>query len=184
MLPGFQLKLQGEYMQAACLLVNADPHLQFAAPCVHYSCPSYAGRVQASKTAIGNFDGVSCSLVLATQAGKVMVLNPQDTSLAAAGSRQPQLNINRQITALATGPLMPKSIRDVLLIGTQNFLQCYDVDQNKDVFFKDIPDGISCMVVGSCGSHSQPLVLVGGNCSVQGYNSMGAEVMWTVTGEL
>eukprot|EP00775_Hariotina_reticulata_P010207 gene10207-10368_t len=111
-----------------------------------------------------------------------MVLNPQDTSLAAAGNRQPQLNINRQITALATGPLMPKSIRDVLLIGTQNFLQCYDVDQNKDIFFKDIPDGISCLVVGSCGSHSQPLVLVGGNCSVQGYNSMGTEVMWTVTG--
>jgi Bardet-Biedl syndrome 2 protein len=140
--------------------------------------------LQASKVAIGKFDGANCSLVLATNAGKIMVLNPQDTSLAAPGSRQPQLNINRQITALATGCLIPKSMRDVLLIGTQNFLQCYDVDQNKDIFFKDVPEGISCMVVGSCGSHSQPLVLVGGNCSVQGYNSMGTEVMWTVTGKL
>eukprot|EP00878_Enallax_costatus_P027508 GHUV01029628.1.p1 GENE.GHUV01029628.1~~GHUV01029628.1.p1 ORF type:complete len:250 (+),score=81.80 GHUV01029628.1:663-1412(+) len=38
------------------------------------------------------------------------------------------------------------------------------------------------MVVGTCGSYSSSLVVVGGNCSVQGFDSTGKEVLWTVTG--
>lgn len=124
-------------------------------------------------------NGATPCLVVATAAGKVLVHNPHESS---AGGRQPHLNINKQITALAAGPLLPNLDRDLLLVGTPNFLQCYDIQLNKDVFFRDVLDGVNCITVGSCGSSSSALVIVGGNCSVQGYNAAGQEVFWNVTG--
>lgn len=52
-------------------------------------------------------------------------------------------------------------------VGTPSNLQCYDVDQNKDLFFKEIGDGVNTMVAGPFGRIDYPLVLVGGNCSIQ-----------------
>jgi Bardet-Biedl syndrome 2 protein len=123
-------------------------------------------------------------LVFATAAGKVLVHNPHEASTNSSSSRgQPHLNINKQITALAAGPLLPHSPeRDVLLISTPNFLQAYDIQQNRDVFFKDVPDGVTCIVVGTTGSATSPLAIVGGSCSVQGFDSSGQEVFWSVTG--
>ncbi|KAF6253535.1 BBS2m [Scenedesmus sp. NREL 46B-D3] len=121
-------------------------------------------------------------LVFATAAGKVLVHNPHEASTNGSRS-QPHLNINKQITALAAGPLLPQGCeRDVLLIGTPNFLQAYDIQQNRDLFFKDVPDGVSCIVVGKAGSATSPLAIVGGSCSVQGFDSSGQEVFWSVTG--
>jgi Bardet-Biedl syndrome 2 protein len=122
-------------------------------------------------------------LVFATAAGKVLVHNPHEASTNTSSRGQPHLNINKQITALAGGPLLPHSPeRDVLLIGTPNFLQAYDIQQNRDIFFKDVPDGVSCIVVGKTGSATTPLAIVGGSCSVQGFDSSGQEVFWSVTG--
>uniref|UniRef100_A0A383WCU1 Bardet-Biedl syndrome 2 protein homolog n=1 Tax=Tetradesmus obliquus TaxID=3088 RepID=A0A383WCU1_TETOB len=137
----------------------------------------------------GNRTALYCSsdgpcLVFATAAGKVLVHNPHEASNSSSSSRgQPHLNINKQITALAAGPLLPQCPeRDVLLIGTPNFLQAYDIQQNRDLFFKDVPDGVSCIVVGRTGSATTPLAIVGGSCSVQGFDSSGQEVFWSVTG--
>lgn len=52
-------------------------------------------------------------------------------------------------------------------MGTKGSLQCYDVDQNKDLFFKDVTDGVNVVLVGQFGSQDKPLALVGGNCTVQ-----------------
>lgn len=134
-----------------------------------------------NRAVLGRFDGQTSCLAFATSAGKVLLHNPHESSLVAK-KQQPRLNINKQITALAAGPLLPNSTRDVLLIGTPTFLQCYDVEQNRDVFFKDVPDGVHCIVVGACGSHPDSLVVIGGNCSVQGFDCTGKEVLWTVTG--
>lgn len=41
--------------------------------------------------------------------------------------------------AFPAGPLNPKSPNDVLLVGTQTNLLAYDVEQNKDLFYKDVP---------------------------------------------
>ena len=48
----------------------------------------------------------------------------------------------------AAGPLNPKSPCDVLLVGTQTNLLAYDVEQNKDVFYREVPDGINSMAFG------------------------------------
>lgn len=140
-----------------------------------------AEKVLLNRAVLGKFDGQTSCLAFATSAGKILLHNPHESNVAGS-SRQSRLNINKQITAVSAGPLLPNSTRDVLLIGTPNFLQCYDVEHNKDVFFKDVADGVNCMVVGSCGTFDNSLVIVGGNCSVQGFDATGREVLWTVTG--
>jgi len=60
----------------------------------------------------------------------------------------------------------------------------YDVDENRDHFFKDVPDGVNAMLCGSMGGAAgSPMAVVGGNCSIQGFDMEGAEVYWTVTGD-
>eukprot|EP00906_Rhabdomonas_costata_P038539 RCo054403 len=140
---------------------------------------------------VAKYDGKHPSLTCATSGGKVFVHNPHDRSDAAPG-QQPStdaaahtryLNINRSVTALTSGPLNPKSPNDVLLVGTQTNLLAYDVPQNKDLFYKDVPDGINTMTFGKVGSIEDSLAIVGGNCSIQGFDSEGSELFWTVTGD-
>lgn len=39
----------------------------------------------------------------------------------------------------------------------------YHVDNNRDVFHKDIQEGINTIAIGACGTGDKPLVVVGGN---------------------
>lgn len=57
--------------------------------------------------------------------------------------------------------------RDILLIGSPTSLQSYDVQENRDLFFCEIPDGVNTAVLGNMGTLEGPLVIVGGNCSIQ-----------------
>lgn len=127
-------------------------------------------------------DGQHASLTCGTSSGKVFVHCPHDRSL------DPQhnlrfLNINRRITALAAGQLDPARNRDVLAIGSQQNLLVFDVESNSDVFFRDIADGVSAVTMGTLGTYDVPLVIVGGNCSIQGFDAGGQERYWTVTGD-
>jgi Bardet-Biedl syndrome 2 protein len=72
--------------------------------------------------------------------------------------------------------------KDMLYVGTQSTLLGYDVERNSDVFFRDVPDGVNTLLVGQL-CNMKPLVFAGGNCSVLGFNSTGAESFWTVTGD-
>lgn len=114
------------------------------------------------------------------------------------------LNFNKKITSLASGPfeiqarnnsskiILTGSIneksdpdtpkKDMLYVGTQSNLLGYDVERNSDVFFRDVPDGVNTLLVGKL-CNMKPLVFAGGNCSVLGFNSTGAESFWTVTGD-
>jgi hypothetical protein len=47
---------------------------------------------------------------------------------------------NNSTAAPAAPPL------DALLVGTVSHLQAYAVDRNADLFFKDVPDGVSSLV--------------------------------------
>ena len=130
--------------------------------------------------AVGKFDGKNPSLTCGTSAGKIFFHSPHE--------KDPQaqirfLNINRRISALACGKLDPKVDREVLLVGAQTTLLCYDVNENADLFFKDVPDGVNTIVVGVFGGIEKPLALVGGNCSIQGFDHEGEEAFWTVTGD-
>ena len=133
-----------------------------------------------SKAAVGKFDGEHASLTCATSAGKVFFGRASEL---AASEQLRFLNINRKISALACGVLDDKQGRDLLLVGAQTTLLAYDVRENCDLFFKDVPDGVNTLLVGRFGTLEIPLALVGGNCSIQGFDHDGGESFWTVTGD-
>ncbi|KAH8059998.1 hypothetical protein JL722_4952 [Aureococcus anophagefferens] len=118
------------------------------------------------------------------------------------------LNFNKALTSLGCGPLNasltarevialrggdpeeaakhgrdPDAKRDVLLVGMSSALLVYDVEMNSDVFYKEVQDGVNCMCFGTLRGVEEPLVIVGGNCSVLGFDWRGAEEFWTVTGD-
>jgi len=141
---------------------------------------------------IGAFDGAGQpSLAAATSSDNLLLHSPHRRATGGAGEETRTINMNRTISALAAGDLEKGGAaasssgmgRDVLLIGSSTSLQGYDVEANSDVFFKEVPDGVNALAYGSLASLQSPVAMVGGNCSLQGFNSSGGEVFWTVTGD-
>ncbi len=51
---------------------------------------------------------------------------------------------------------------------------------------QDVADGVNAISVGYLGSGKvtdRPLAIVGGNCSLQGFDKEGNDPFWTVTGD-
>lgn len=132
---------------------------------------------------IGQYDGEKPSLTVGTSGGKVLMHCPHEHNAKSGQHSVRFLNINRKITAMTSGPLDPKIPHDILMIGTQTTLLAYDVEKNSDIFFKGVPDGINKMIFGMVPGIEAPLAVVGGNCSIQGFDAAGEELFWTVTGD-
>jgi len=114
------------------------------------------------------------------------------------------LNVNRQVTAVTAG-VMPVSraaeegsaaaagaSRDLLFVGTASSCMAYDVLGNADVFVADAADGAAALLVDSLPGISPesggaappaPVVVAGGNCSLQAFGPDGAEAAWLVTSD-
>lgn len=43
------------------------------------------------------------------------------------------------------------------------------------MFFKEVPDGVSALLFGHVQDKPGPLAVVGGNCSLQGFDHEGTE---------
>jgi len=93
---------------------------------------------------------------------------------------------------MSTGKIDPTTDNEMLFIGSRTNLLAYgiipllltvlDVDRNKDIFDKEVSDGVSCLAFGSFSSSSgQPLIIAGGNCSLTGFDLAGDEIYWNVT---
>lgn len=132
---------------------------------------------------IGKYDGEKPSLTVATSAGKVLMHCPHEQNSKDGKHSVRFLNINRKITAMTSGALDPALSHDILIIGTQTTLLAYNVEKNSDIFFKGVPDGINKMIFGMLPGIEAPLAIVGGNCSIQGFDATGNELFWTVTGD-
>ena len=68
-------------------------------------------------------------------------------------------------------------------VGLAAKLTNLDVENNRDVFDKEVADGVNCIFFGRVRGIMEPLVLVGGDCSITGFNLNGEEKFWTVTGD-
>lgn len=149
--------------------------------------------IQKGLVTIGKYDGVRPSLTAATSSGKVLVHNPHNENKNEKAIQY--LSINRNISVLTSGNLIPstssnkeyfsrKSNGDVLFIGTETNLLSYDVEKNADIFYREVQDGLNTIVSGVKlnSGYDGSLVLVGGNCSIQGYDLEGEEQFWTTTG--
>ncbi|KAF4525124.1 hypothetical protein B566_EDAN005066, partial [Ephemera danica] len=141
---------------------------------------------------IGLYDGVHPCLTAATSAEKIFIHSPHKSISGTSGGRLSLsesskevilLNVNQTITAICAGRLDPNSNRDCLVVGSPTTLLAYDVTNNMDFFFKEIPDGVRVITIGKLGQLQQPLAIIGGNCSLQGFDYQGNDPFWTVTGD-
>ena len=139
--------------------------------------------VHKNQATIGCYNGSSPSLTCVTDAGKVFIHTPQATNMD-GDTQVKYLNVNKEVNCISSGTLDPVLRRDVLLIGTPNNLLAYDVEDNRDLFYRDVPDGVTSCLIGKIGGASTNLALIGGNCSVQGFDAKGSESYWTVTSDV
>ncbi|CAN8028498.1 unnamed protein product, partial [Ixodes persulcatus] len=115
---------------------------------------------------------------------QVLVHNPRGPSgPTGESSGVSLLSLSQAVHCLVAGSLRPGAKEDVLLVGMATALLAYDVENNADLFFREVPDGANCITTGYLGTLRNPVVLVGGNCSIQGYDHEGKDVFWTVTGD-
>ena len=84
---------------------------------------------------------------------------------------------------MATGKLDSLSNNEMLFIGTRTNLLAYDVENNKDIFDKEVSDGVNCLAFGTFSTVGEALIVSGGNCSITGFDIAADERFWTVTGD-
>ena len=150
---------------------------------------------------VGVYDGERPTLTAATTGGKIFMFDPyaradEGQGDARPGARVRYLNINKKVTAVAAGALGAEGAdgRDILFVGTGTDVLAYDVMNNTDVFFRDAPEGASSLRCGAARisrarassdePSEDPLLLVGGNCSLQGLDASGEEAFWTVASDV
>lgn len=68
-----------------------------------------------------------------------------------------------------------------MAIGTESNILVYQVDDNLEIFYKEIPEGVRCMLIGCIDLILGPMLLVGSNTTVRGLNDKGDEIFWIVT---
>lgn len=149
--------------------------------------------VKEGHVVVGRFDGKYPSLACVSASDQVVIFSPHSRD-DLKHQEVRHLNVNRAVTSMASGCLGPlRTIsdagtvemceRDVLIVGTGTTVLAYDLEANSDLFFKEVPDGAVSVAVGSMSGLNHPVVMVGGNCSLQGYDMSGNEVFWTVAGD-
>ncbi|XP_076802841.1 BBSome complex member BBS2-like [Clavelina lepadiformis] len=146
-------------------------------------------KVHPRLVTVGKYDGLHPCLTCATTASKVFVHNPH--SPAIAGGRMAVqdsdislLSVNQSVSGLVAGQLDKNKKRDILCIGTQTNLLAYDVHDNTDLFYKEVPDGVNSLVIGNVANIDKPLAIAGGNCTLMGFDADGEDKFWTVTGDI
>ncbi|XP_043493368.1 Bardet-Biedl syndrome 2 protein homolog [Polistes fuscatus] len=152
-------------------------------------------HIESSLVASGKFDGSHACLVAVTSGGNVLVHSPhKQPQIKNNDSEQPdgrlswsgelaELQIGSQVTAICTGHL-GEDERDILLIGTGTHILAYNVEDNADIFYKEMSDGALCITIGKLGWLSDQVAVVGGNSSITVLDSKGKEIFWTVMGDI
>ncbi|ETO14491.1 hypothetical protein RFI_22878 [Reticulomyxa filosa] len=138
------------------------------------------------------------SLALGTEAENVLIVSPfEKENKLTNGVTERKLAVNRKITALETAKFLSlknkwlkyfkqsRNPQDILLIGTATNLLAYSINENTDIFYKDIPDGVHVIRFSSKSAfeNNQGVAVVGGNCSIQAFDEQGEECFWTVTSD-
>lgn len=75
-------------------------------------------------------------------------------------------------------------ILQIICLGSATHILVYHVHDNKDVFYRECQDGVKAVTVGTFRDNKAPMLFVGGNSSVHGYDHSGNEVFWTAVGDV
>ncbi|XP_008560826.1 Bardet-Biedl syndrome 2 protein homolog [Microplitis demolitor] len=143
----------------------------------------------------GKFDGSHACLAVATSSGNVLIHSPHrqlptDINETPEDSLEKrlkwngelaELQIGKQVLSLCTGRLTEDE-RDILLIGTLTHILAYQVEENADLFYKNIPDGVYSITIGKLSWLSNQVTVIGSNCSITILDGEGNEIFWTIMG--
>ncbi|XP_067209756.1 Bardet-Biedl syndrome 2 protein homolog [Linepithema humile] len=150
-------------------------------------------HIKAGLVESGKFDGSHACLAAATPGGTILVHSPhrqpqvnfsdhkQSSKRLSWSGELAELQIGTEVKSLCTGRLREDE-RDVLLIGTISHVLAYHIEDNVDIFYKEMSDGANCIIVTKIGWLPNQVVVVGGNCSVTILDAKGTEIFWTVMG--
>nr|CCC90926.1 putative intergrin alpha chain protein [Trypanosoma congolense IL3000] len=148
--------------------------------------------------AIGRFDGVVPSIVCATLTGQLVVhtSGERDNTVGCRkGVAETPLRVlnfgqtPRAIAAGCIGATFDGRAADTLFFCDSSSLLAYDVERNSEYFFNDIQQGVTALACGVArttvngAGDLSPLVVVGGECVISGFDSTGSEVLSTVVGD-
>nr|KAF7420225.1 hypothetical protein H0235_010522 [Vespula pensylvanica] len=152
-------------------------------------------HIESGLVASGKFDGSHACLTAVTSGGNILVHSPhRQPQIKNNDSEQPdgrlswsgelaELQIDSQVTAICTGHL-GEDERDILLIGTATHILAYHVEDNADIFYKEMTDGALYITIGKLGWLTDQVAVVGGNSSITVLDSKGTEIFWTVMGDI
>ncbi|MPC23799.1 Bardet-Biedl syndrome 2 [Portunus trituberculatus] len=126
-------------------------------------------KILPGRVCIGKYDSAHACLTASTTADKVFIHNPHQRlgtsggrmSLSQSSADISLLNINQTVSAITAGVLTQARHGDTLVVS----------------------DGANAIAIGRLGHHMSPLALIGGNCSIHGFDSEGNDPFWTVTGD-
>lgn len=125
--------------------------------------------------AVGKFDGKFPALAFGTVGNRVAVFSPH-THTEDSKVELRYLNINRELKALHSGRLDASSASDLLFVGSETHILAYNVEENRDAYLREISCGLSSITVGNVvPGDDNALCLVGGNCSIEGFDHKGDE---------
>lgn len=82
---------------------------------------------------IGKYDGSHSCLTAATTGDKVLIHSPHRRERQVS-----LLNVNQGVRAVCAGHLNPDDEKDILVVGTSSSLLAYHVDNNTDLFYKEV----------------------------------------------
>ena len=123
-------------------------------------------------SAIGNFTKNGPCFAIAQTTKRVCVF---DTTLSPELAKS-FVNAGQKVTCMGSIKIRDQ---DCVIIGTDNSLLVYNVEQNSQCFTSLISDGVFSITVDRTNT-----IYVGSNCAILGYDTNGEEVFWTVSGDV
>lgn len=121
------------------------------------------------------------SVIAITQGNKIIIQQSSQKTWSEVQNDIGMLSVNHQVTALATGKLSDNG-KEYLAIGTEANILVYKVDENLEVFFKEVKESIKCMTIGSF--NETPLLFYGSDSAVRGLNEKGEECFLVLAGKI
>ena len=123
-------------------------------------------------SAIGNFTKNGTCFATLSTTKRVCVFD----STQSPETSKSFINAGQKVTCMSSIRVRDQ---DYVIIGTDNSLLVFNVDQNSQVFTSLISDGVFSVTVSRSNT-----IYAGSNCSILGYDTNGEEVFWTVSGDI
>ncbi|CAD5219020.1 unnamed protein product [Bursaphelenchus okinawaensis] len=137
---------------------------------------SFGHRLSRNATAIGRFDENSGdTLVAGTSSNKVILQNSEAI-----------FHVNEPITWIDVLHQPSKQygfVSDLVIVGTEKSLIVFDVYNNKTMFHRDMPEGITCIKIGHLDEHKENVIVCGCGSTIWGIDFQGEDVFWTALGD-